>query len=474
MKTLIGSIFLALSGLSVIALLTQPKPPHPEKLGITRTTDFHPRRSVELAKFNAANPELWLTIDTSGNQLQKIIVQSSSGVGADLFDVYNGSQLQTLAEAGVISDVTPEAKELGFSVDGDTWPAVRGELSDQGKQYSYPANVNANILVFNKAIFRKMGVPFPKQNITWDEFWPMAQKLTKRDGKNSVFGVVQFGWGSIFQSLRGQYFNKDGTKLLLTSDALKTSLQAHKDMIYKYRVSPSSLELKALSGQGGYGAGGINQFADGRFAMIGIGKWALTNFRSAYRDQKEKLAQWEKNPSRQESEKPMVLELGSVMMPHFEGKPQCFKVESRSTAVNALGPHRKQALQFLKFLASKEYSEIVNGGVDALPGNPKYVNAGLEPGEPALSELEMHRNTVEALKYGYQPIRSPFLLSSDVERVLGEQLSRLESDPNLPVEDLLAAAQNDAQILMQRNLDRSPKLRESYKALTGSERVVAQ
>jgi ABC-type glycerol-3-phosphate transport system substrate-binding protein len=474
MKVLIGLVFLSLCSLSAVAVWTQPQPVHPEKLHLTRTSDFHPRRSVELSTFNGSHPKLWLTIDTSGSQLQKIIVQSTSGVGADLFDVYGGSQLQTLAEAGVLLDVTKEAKEMGFSVDGDTWPAVRGELADQGKQYAYPANVNAQIVIYNKAVFRKMGVPFPKENMTWDEFWAMSKQLTKRDGGNSVFGVVQMNWMIFFQSLRGEYFSPDGSRLLITGDALQKAFQMHKDMLYKYRVSPSTLELKALSGQGGFGAGGINQFSDGRFAMICTGKWALSNFRSAYKDQIEKLERWQKTPGRKESEKPSVMELGSMLIPHFAGKAPCVLVSSRSTAANGLGPNKKAALQFLQFLASKDYAEIVNGGVDALPGNPKYVNAGLQKGEPALSEIEMHQKTIEAMKYGYQSRRSPFLLSSDVERLLSEQISRIESDPTLSVTAALEAAQHEMELLMQRNLSRDPKLRARYKALTGSDKVVTQ
>ena len=69
----------------------------------------------------------------------------------------------------------------------------------------------------------------------------------------------------------------------LTQGALPTAFQMHRDTIYKYKVSPSSVALKAMSGQGGFGSGeALGQFADGHFAMIVIGKWALTNFRAAY------------------------------------------------------------------------------------------------------------------------------------------------------------------------------------------------
>lgn len=206
--------------------------------------------------------------------------------------------------------------------------------------------------------------------------------------------------------------------------------------------------------------------------MLAIGKWALVNFRPAYKDQVAKLERWKKTSRRDEKTRPQVMKLGSVMLPHIAGLRPRYAVAARSTAINALSPKRREALKFVQFLASKEYAQIVNEGVDALPGNPQFANVGLKEGEPDLSELEMHRNTIKTMEYGHQIRRSPFLLTSDVGRVLADQISRIESDPDLPVASALAAAQNELEKLMQRNLDRDPKLREKYKQLTGSEQVV--
>jgi ABC-type glycerol-3-phosphate transport system substrate-binding protein len=161
-----------------------------------------------------------------------------------------------------------------------------------------------------------------------------------------------------------------------------------------------------------------------------------------------------------------------VMLPHIAGLRPRYAVSARSVAINALSHNRREALKFVKFLASKEYSQIVNEGVDALPGNPQFANVGLQEGEPALSELEMHRNTIKTLEYGHQLRRSPFLLTSDVGRVLSDGISRIESDASLPVAAVLAGAQEELERLMQRNLDRDPMLREKYKQLTGSEKVI--
>jgi ABC-type glycerol-3-phosphate transport system substrate-binding protein len=467
MKGTIAIVFGALCCLSAVAMITRPSAPFTDRLALVRTTDSNPNRTKEAEGFAALNPTLGLQLDYSSNNIQKIIVQCSSGVGPDLYDTYGGTQLQTYVSSGIAQDVTKEAKELGFSIDGDTWPAVRGELSLEGVQYSYPANVNADILIYNKALFDRFGVPYPKQNITWDEFFELAKKMTRGEGANKVYGITPLSSGLFYETMRGEIFSPDGTKLLITGKQMQTAFQMYHDLIYKHKVAPSSLDMKAMAGQGGWGSGSINQFCDGRFAMINVGKWALANFRTAHKDQLEKWEKTGKDPEKRKN----VLRLGSVLLPHHKGMKQSYTVSARSVTINALGTNKKEALQFMKFLASKEYSTIVNEAVDALPGNPKFANVGLTEGNPELEEMEMHRNTIKAMEYGYQRRLSPFLLASDVDRILKVQISRMESDQSLKIPELLADAQTELEALMQRNLDRDPNLRERYKELTGSDRV---
>ena len=122
----------------------------------------------------------------------------------------------------------------------------------------------------------------------------------------------------------------------------------------------------------------------------------------------------------------------------------------------------------MTFLAGPEYSAIINEGVDALPGNPAYADYGLQPGVAALSELEMHRNTVESMQYGYVLRQSPFLLTEDIYTVIKEQVSRIEADPGLPVMNACRAAEDQLLTLMQRSLDRDPLLAARFKAATGT------
>ena len=156
------------------------------------------------------------------------------------------------------------------------------------------------------------------------------------------------------------------------------------------------------------------------------------------------------------------------MRPHspFPERPPSYAVFSRSAGVNARSPHRESAIKFLQFLAGPEYSRLINQAADALPGNPRFADIGLEPGPDSLARMEMQRATVEAMRHGYSFSYSPILLNTDVIRALKTQVSRLESNPNLEVDDAFRAAQQELDKLAQRSLSRDPALREDRTPLS--------
>jgi len=163
------------------------------------------------------------------------------------------------------------------------------------------------------------------------------------------------------------------------------------------------------------------------------------------------------------------LRLGAVLIPHYTGMAPSYRIGSRVAGINSRSPRREEALAFLQYLAGPTYSKLLNEGTDWLPGNPEYAQLGVDPGPPALARPELQSTTEKAMAYGYSPRRSPFLLDSDITRVFKEQISRLESNPDIPVESLIKRAEADLKTLMRRNIDRNPKLKTLYVERFGEE-----
>lgn len=448
--------------LTVVAMIWRPRTSPDGRTPLVWVTDNNPARSEQIENFNRANPDLALGLDYGNAGLQKIILQCSSGVGPDIFD-YGDDQLQALAEAGVVWDVTSAAQEMGFSAASDTWPAAAPLLSYDGRQYGYPCNLDVYLLIYNKNVFDDFGVPYPSGLMTMDEFFAMAERVNSRTNPHAgrggnVFAVSGFNWRILFGSLRGEYFSESGLPVIAGSPALRKAFETHREMIFTRRLMPTSVEMKSMSGQGGWGATTLNQFAAGKFAMTLTGQWSLIAFTRMHRHQTEKS-------SARPGERP--LRLGAVLIPRFSGHPPCYRLQTRLAGINAHSPRRTEALKFLQYLAGPVYSESINRGMDALPGNPKYADLGLVPGPPDLARMEMHAVTKEAVVHGYSPRRSPFLLTSDVVRVLDTQVSRMESNPGLSVDKLLRDAQAEIDVLLRRNLERNPELMDLYRRTTG-------
>lgn len=459
-------LFLVLVALSVVASVWKPQASASGKTPLVWVSDNNPARSAQIAAFNEEHPDLELRLDYGNSGAQKIILQSASGVGPDLFD-FGEEQMESYVEAGILWDVTEAAKKMGFAASEVGWPGGVNTYMYQGRQYGFPCNTGSQILIYNKNVFDFFGIPYPKDQMTWEEFFELAKKVnahTNPEGAQGrqIFGVTGLNFRYFFESMRGEFFKEDGSFDLVNNDELRKALDLHRDIVFTYRITPTTVEAKQMSGQGGWGSGNLNQFAAGRYAMLISGHWSLIAFGRAYQKQTEFLANQGIDPATITNPLDRPLRLGAVLYPHFAGMEPHYRVGSRVAGINAKSPRREEALQFLQYLAGPTYSRLLNEGTDFLPGNPKYADLGAEPGPPDLARPELQAATVRAMGYGYVPRNSPFLFMGDVMRVMNAQISRLESNPGVTTDEMLKSAQTELNTLMRRNLDRNAELRDLF------------
>ncbi len=459
-------IFVILIAFSALAYVWRPVAGPAGKIPLVWVSDNNPARTAQIDAFNQENPEANLVLDFGNGGTQKIVLQAASGVGPDIFD-YSSDDLETLAAAGVLWNVTEPATKMEFSTEKDLWPSGKDTVSIDGQQYGYPCNIGASIIVFNKNVFDHFGVPYPEGLLTWDQFLELAKKVNSSTnpahaGEKSIFAVSGLTWRFFFEAMRGELFTEDGQLQILNSPELQKSFQMHKDYLFTYRIMPTAVETKAMSGQGGWGGGNLNQFASGRFAMVVTGHWSLIAFNQAYKQALEHLKS--KGVRMEDIKDPLErpLRIGGILIPKFADREPSYRLQARVAGINSKSPNREKALEFLQYLAGPTYSKFLNEGTDWLPGNPKYATLGVEPGPADLNRIQLQNLTAEAVTYGYSFRVSPFLLKTDVLRVLNNQISRLESSPEIPVESLLKAANDELVTLMRRNLDRNPDLKKQY------------
>jgi ABC-type glycerol-3-phosphate transport system substrate-binding protein len=149
-----------------------------------------------------------------------------------------------------------------------------------GVLYGMPRDIAPIACVFyNKDLFAKHGVAFPRDDWDWGAFLDAARKLTVRgaDGKMACWGytedwLIPEGW---FMSLGTDWVDdwKNPARYTFTHPDFVRGLQFRADLMYKYRVSPDTNAVMAISG------GTTDLFMSGKSAMFLSGIWKSPLFR---------------------------------------------------------------------------------------------------------------------------------------------------------------------------------------------------
>ena len=186
MRWNIAIIVMVLVIMSVIAAMWQPDLDLKGRKPLVWTTDPNPQRDGQVTAFNKMYPDHKLRIDTGNSQSDKVITQCSANMGPDIIDhVTPGSTFQLYHNAGVLRDITEDAKKMGFGPD-TLPPAVRslimlrvmdkdGEIVK--RQFIYPCNIAHSFIILNKNVFKKYGVSIPKGDVSWDQIIKIAKKI---------------------------------------------------------------------------------------------------------------------------------------------------------------------------------------------------------------------------------------------------------------------------------------------------------
>ncbi|NOY81564.1 MAG: extracellular solute-binding protein [Kiritimatiellaeota bacterium] len=445
MKGVFLGVFLCLVLLTFVAWRLRPAPAPPGKIPLTWVSDDNPARREQIALFNRLHPDYLLRLDPGNTGMEKVIVQSLAGVGPDLFDCYDGYQLSAYVRSGIAWDVTDALKKAGIDVTRDVWPAVFPNILHEGRVYGFPTNVAVNAIWFNKDIFDAAGIPYPTGTMTWQQFLPLAQKLTVRDknGRAKRFGLLAdwWNWKQFVLQWGGRMFTPDGTKCIIDSPEAIAGVQFFHDLIYRYRVMPSPVEEAAMATTGGWGSGAIHFFGGGKGAMALGGRWWLCTLRNVE-----------------------GLRLGAFACPF--GPKKVYRGYGRATLINAKSSRREAAVKFLLYEAGKPYNDLINHQADALAPVKKYCYTEEYLHDPAFPDEDFNAVWRDVMNYGLPDEVSPFVNGNRATRILNKQLDLVKNDQKSASAALHTAARQINEAIRDM-LKQDPTLRMQYAKLTG-------
>lgn len=450
MKRVFLLFFLLFAALYVVAESTLERPKNDGIVRLRWSTDDNPARKVQTAAFARLYPGKEAIVDPGlGGDQTKLIVQCATGTGPDIIDMGEDT-MDSLVQTGVLLDLTPYAKQMGFDV-SHTYPALAPALQTGGKQYRFPCNVWANCVIYNKKIFDDHGVPYPKKDWTYDDFIAISKQIRDSPSKSGEKHIPVANWlnvwlyGDMLIGHGGRYFSPDGLVSRFDSPESIAAMQLYYDMMYVHKIIPTAAEAATMSSQGGWGSQGINWFSSGKAAMILIGRWYIVqvpnypNLRGA---------------------------LGAALLPRVGNRPSCGMTDSRAAGINAKSQHWREALSFLQYLATPDYSHIIVQDGDSLPPNPTLARTGTDLVNASVPDPAFHAPFVEAIKNARPVDNSPFIDPALVTRCIKEQVEKVENRLQTPAESMHFLADEINQTI-HLNLERRPDLQKRYEALTG-------
>jgi multiple sugar transport system substrate-binding protein len=121
-------------------------------------------------------------------------------------------------------DMTELIKKFNFDT-SKLNPAAMAQMKNmtpEGKIYGLPFQLSDFVLFYNKDIFDKFGVDYPKDGMTYDEIYELAKKLTRVEGENTYKGYQQHpGLYMNYNQLSLSPLNQTEDKAQLSTDGWK-------------------------------------------------------------------------------------------------------------------------------------------------------------------------------------------------------------------------------------------------------------
>ncbi|MGE5584407.1 MAG: ABC transporter substrate-binding protein [Bacillota bacterium] len=348
--------------------------------------------------FEAKNPDIAVKFIPYKNTEYNTILATAlqGGTGPDIAQLRSYGGMEALAAAGYLVplDTTTVPGLAKFPKD-----ILKGATNrHDGKVYGVPFAIQTIQVLYNKAIFDKLGL---KEPATWDEFLKLGATL-KEEGYIPLANGGKDGWTleTLFGGVAPNFYGGNDF-----ADAVIAGKTTFNDPRFIHALK-KMLELRPYMPPSFMGVGYTDMqmmFAQEMAAMMIAGSYEVGTF--------ERL-----NPN---------IKIGVFPVPGEkagDGGYVAVYVDG-SYGINAASKHREQALRFINFVATVEYGQMF---ADEL-SQPSAV-PGVKPKHPVLAEmlsLAEKKSTPHLMLVGFrfeQPSGST-LLQTNLQGMFSDKLT---------------------------------------------------
>ncbi|WP_246362368.1 ABC transporter substrate-binding protein [Paenibacillus alba] len=288
-------------------------------LKATVLTDDLETFKTAYAEFSKENPTIQVQFETvpQAQYYEKLRLQLSSGEDIDLF----GGNMDVFLDTGILEPLDDYIKKGNVDVSG--YGPLYDSLKVNDKVFGLPYRKSNWMLFYNKTLFDQASVPYPKADMTWNEFRELAKKMTKGEGANKVYGAFLHPWAQTWYMQGVQtgasIIDKDLTPF-------KKGLQFRMDMEKDGSIMGWAEQITTSAHYN-------SAFQKGNVAMNLIGDWHVAQLRQA------------------ETEKKISFDWDVVPVPHPDGVAANTSLATPvSLMMNKNSKHKEEAFKVIQFM----------------------------------------------------------------------------------------------------------------------------
>lgn len=231
-----------------------------------------------LKEFEQTHPEIKLNVlHIPDKYFQKIHALLAANIAPDVIFL-NNINFPVYASNEAFLNVEPYLQKSQVLKAQDFYPQTLDGFRWQGQLQGIPRDASNLVVFYNKTLFDKAGVPYPRANWTYDDMVATAKKLTidaNRDGHPEQFGMSFqdhfLFWFPYVWSFGGDLVSADRTQFTLNQAKALEGLQKVADLRHKHHVAPTASEAGTLKMS--------QMFMQGSLAMVLNGRWAVPLYR---------------------------------------------------------------------------------------------------------------------------------------------------------------------------------------------------
>jgi len=270
-------------------------------------------------QFNAKNPDLQVVLEAYGDDFDtKLATGFGAGDAPDVMYMWNYAHYKDGLEPldGWVSKEPASFK-------ADFYRGLFEYNSIGGKLLGLPIGYTTHVVYYNKDLFDKAGVPYPKGDWTWDELLATAKKVTDPSKKIYGFAFQQEPDPYDFE----HYLWNVGVSYLGPEGSFKNGFKDAKVVALLTKMQNAIKEGYVISVEGS----GSREMRTGKLAMFINGSWSIPSLKEAN------------------------VNFGLAKMPSVEkGKKSISAISISGIAMYNKSKNKDAAWRFMKFWVSPE------------------------------------------------------------------------------------------------------------------------